>query len=103
MTILRLLTYTATPEEARAIAAGLLEARLVACANIGSVFESHYVWRGAREVSDETQLWLKTRVDLREAVMAEVARLHPYEVPLIAADEVMVNAAYRDWVIAQTS
>lgn len=103
MTILRLLTYTPSPEVARTIAAALLDARLIACANIGPAFESHYVWQGVREVETETQLWLKTRTDLRDRVMAEIARLHPYDVPMIAADEVTVNADYADWVAAQTA
>ena len=103
MTILRILTYTPSLDSARSIAGALLDARLVACANIGPGFESHYVWQGVREVSAETQLWLKTRADLRAAVMAEISRLHPYDVPLIAVDEIMVNAAYREWVVEQTS
>ena len=103
MTILRILTYTPSLETARSIAAGLLDARLVACANIGAGFESHYVWQGVREVSAETQLWLKTRLDLRAAVMAEISRLHPYEVPLIAIEEIAVNDDYAEWVAGQTS
>ena len=100
--ILRLLTYLSSPEAARALATALLDARLIACANIGPAVESHYTWDGARQVEAETQLWLKTRTDLRDRVMAEITRLHPYEVPLIAADEIDVNADYAAWVADQT-
>lgn len=103
MTILRILTYTPSIESARTIAAGLLDARLVACANIGAGFESHYVWDGTREVAAEVQLWLKTRTDLRGAVVARLRALHPYDVPLIALEEIEVNADYAEWVTEQTS
>lgn len=50
MTILRLLTYLPSPEAARALASALLDARLIACANIGPAVDSHYTWNGARRV-----------------------------------------------------
>jgi periplasmic divalent cation tolerance protein len=102
VTILRLLTYLPSPEAARALASALLDARLIACANIGPTVESHYTWDGARRVEGEIQLWLKTRPDLQDRVMAEIARLHPYDCPLIAADKVTVNAGYAAWVADQT-
>lgn len=102
-TITRLLTYLPTPEAARALGVALLEARLVACANIGGQVSSLYTWQGRAEETRETQLWLKTRADLAARAMAEIERLHPYDCPLIAADQVSVNAAYAQWVAEQTA
>jgi len=100
--IARILTLCPSVEVARAIAAALLQARLVACANIGAQVESHYVWNGDPRHEPEVQLWLKTRSDLVEAVAQVITPLHPYEVPMIAADVVRVNAAYGAWVADST-
>lgn len=100
--IVRILTLCPSVEVARAITAALLDARLVACANIGAQVESHYVWNGERHQDPEVQLWLKTRTDLIEAVAKVIADLHPYEVPMIAADVVQVNDAYAAWVAEST-
>ena len=101
-TIARLLTYLPTPEAAQSVATALLDARLIACANIGAQVTSHYTWQGKPEETPEVQLWLKTRSDLAPEVMAKIEHLHPYDCPLIALDEIAVNPAYADWVNTQT-
>ncbi len=100
--ITRLLTYLPSPSAARTLAQTLLDARLVACANIGPQVTSLYTWQGQPEEALETQLWLKTTQALAPRVMAEIERLHPYDCPLIAADDIAVNAAYAAWVAEQT-
>lgn len=100
--IARILTLCPDIATARAIAAALLDARLVACANIGAEVESHYLWNNARQHETEIQLWLKTRADLIEPVSKTICGLHPYDVPMIAADNVEVNAEYADWVAQST-
>ncbi|MCE5973758.1 divalent-cation tolerance protein CutA [Sinirhodobacter sp. WL0062] len=101
-TIARLLTYLPTADAAHPLAEALLDARLIACANIGAQVTSLYTWEGTREETPEVQLWLKTRRGLAPEVMAMIERLHPYDCPLVALDEITVNAAYADWVNAQT-
>lgn len=96
------LTYLPTPSAARPHAQALLDARLAACANIGAEVTSLYTWQGQPEEARETQLWLKTTTTLAPKAMAEIERLHPYDCPLIAADEITVNAAYAAWVASQT-
>ena len=98
MTITRLLTYLPSPAAAKTFAQSLLDARLIACANIGAEVTSLYTWQGKAEEARETQLWLKTTTALAPRAMAEIERLHPYDCPLIAADEITVNAAYAQWV-----
>lgn len=100
--IARLLVLCPDVAAARVIAAALLDARLIACANIGAEVESHYSWNGARHVDAEVQLWLKTRADLVGAALQAIRTLHPYEVPMIACDRVEVNADYADWVAQNT-
>ena len=101
--IARLLTLCPDVATARAIAAALLDARLIACANIGTKVESYYVWNGALQREPEVHLWLKTREDLAGRASDAILSLHPYEVPMIAFDPVEVNADYAQWVAESTA
>jgi periplasmic divalent cation tolerance protein len=103
MAVTRLLVHCPDRETARSLAAALLDARLVACANIYGEIESHYVWQGTREAETEIPLALKTRSDLIPAVAAMVERLHPYDVPPIVAQKLdFVHRPYADWVVEMT-
>lgn len=89
-------------DTAHRIAARLVEARLAACANIGSGIDSIYRWQGAVERAAEVPLLVKTRAAHFEAVAAEAAALHPWEEPAITAVEFAATPSYRDWVLAET-
>jgi periplasmic divalent cation tolerance protein len=103
MEITRLIVHCPDRESARALAAALLDERLVACANLYGEIESHYVWQGTREAETEIPLALKTRADLIPEVAAMVERLHPYDVPPIVAQKLdFVHPPYADWVIEMT-
>lgn len=82
-----LLVYltAATPEEARTLAARLVERRLAACANIFPPSTSVYRWKGAVETARETVCVLKTEEDRFEELCAAVRSLHSYETPCIVA------------------
>lgn len=71
------------PESARSIAGQLLDARLIACANILGAVESHYVWVGARASSTETAVLFKTTAGLLDICVAQLGLLHPYDTPAI--------------------
>jgi len=48
-------------------------------------------------------LLAKTSADRRDALMARLAELHPYELPEILAVETAAGLpAYLDWVMAET-
>ncbi len=93
------------PDRATAdrIAERLVSVRLAASANIGGGIDSIYRWRGSVERASEVPLVVKTRAGHFEAVAAEVAALHPYEVPAIIATEITVAPSYGDWIIAETA
>ncbi|MEM1428862.1 MAG: divalent-cation tolerance protein CutA [Pseudomonadota bacterium] len=100
----RLLVNCPNAAVATELAEALLEARLVACANIYPEITSHYVWQGARQVETEVPLLLKTRPSLVPEVEAMVVRLHPYDVPpLVEMPLGFVHAAYDAWVEEMTS
>lgn len=94
MTITRLLTYLPSPDTAKTLAQSFLDARLIACANIGPEVTSLYTWQGKAEESPETQLWLKTTTALAPRVMAAIGRLPPHDRPRVAADQITANADY---------
>lgn len=102
--VVTVLITASSMDEARSVARGLLEQKLVACVNIVPGVESHYWWQGTLETAQECLLVAKSRPDLVERVTAEVKRLHSYTVPeVIALPVVDGNPAYLDWVAAETT
>jgi periplasmic divalent cation tolerance protein len=99
------LIYTTFPEieDAKRVGAVLVEARLAACVNIFPGMVSIFEWKGKREEANETAMIIKTRAALVDRVMAEVRRLHPYEVPaLLVLPTQGGSAEYCSWILEQT-
>jgi periplasmic divalent cation tolerance protein len=92
----------ASEEEAGRISRELLEARLIACANIHRM-ESMYWWSGVIEHGAEWVSILKTSINRWEALEEAITRTHPYDTPCILKMEVSANKAYEDWIHAQTA
>ena len=80
-----ILVYATFPalDVAEAIAGALVDAGLVACANIFPGIVSIYVWDGKRQRDQEVSALLKTTARLGDAVVAEVRTRHPYDTPAI--------------------
>lgn len=99
------LIYTTWPDEesARTAAGKLLEARLIACANLLPGGASFYQWKGRMQAEAEWVMILKTA---RAAECTErIKALHPYEEPAIL--EWLVepdgsSAGFLDWVRSET-
>lgn len=94
-----LLVYITHPDEntARQIADQLVEKRLAACANIFPV-SSAFWWDEHIQHEQEWVSLIKTRLSLEARIEAEVAKMHPYEVPCIMRFAVNANAAYEQWI-----
>ena len=91
-------------DEARAIAADLVDRRLAACVNLVPGVRSIYRWRG--EVADDAEvaMFAKTRADLVDALVARVKALHSYDCPCIVALPIAAgNADFLDWIAAETA
>ena len=97
--------HTTLPDTATAktLAQALLQARLVACAHIAPPGLSLYTWNGTAEESAEIMLWLKTTPERAAEAVAELARRHPYDCPMILTDTVEANPAYVAWVAEQVA
>lgn len=92
-------TTTATMEDARKIAAQLVEERLAACVQIVEPITSVYRWQGAVEEERELLLLIKSTEDLIPRIAELLDRIHPYEVPeLIATPIIGGSAAYLSWL-----
>ena len=103
MKIIAIMTTTDSLEEARSIAATLVERKLVACAQISSI-ESFYSWQGAVQNDDEFRLLLKTTEDRYPEVEAAIVELHSYDLPaVVAVDITRSHAPFAEWVAANAS
>jgi periplasmic divalent cation tolerance protein len=100
------LVYTTYPSLVEAEAAGrvLVEKGLAACVNILPGMRSIYRWQGKIEQADEVVMIVKTSDAQKQAVAAEVRRLHSYDTPAIlflATDG--GDKAYAEWIVAESS
>lgn len=99
------LIYTTFPslEDAKRVGEALVAARLAACVNAFPGMISIFEWKGARETAEEVAMIIKTRESLKDQVMAETKRLHPYEVPalLVLATE-GGSEEYGAWILNET-
>ncbi len=99
------LIYTTFPslEDAKRVGKALVAARLAACVNAFPGMISIFEWNGARETAEEVAMIIKTREGLKDQVMAETKRLHPYEVPallVLATDG--GSEEYCAWILTET-
>jgi periplasmic divalent cation tolerance protein len=91
---------SATLEEARKIARGVVEKRLAACVNILThAVESFYSWEGKLENSSEYLLIIKTMDAKLVDLQKEVLSLHSYETPeFVVLPIVAGSEAYLKWL-----
>lgn len=103
MTAIAVVTTVGSKKEARSIALALVEAKLVACAQISKI-DSVYAWKGAIEHGKEYRILLKTTEARYDAVERAIRDLHSYELPAIHAFAFAhVSHAYGDWIEASVA
>lgn len=100
MSSIAIMTTTDSLDEARAIAAAVVDRKLAACAQISSI-QSYYTWEGEVRHDDEFRLLIKT-TDARYAdVEAAILELHSYDLPAVVAfDITQAYGPYADWIAA---
>jgi len=93
------LVTTKDKNQATKIAKGLLEAKLIACANIIGGVHSLFWWQGKIDSSKEVLLILKSKKSLFKKIEAKVKSLHSYQTPeIIALPIVDGSKPYLDWI-----
>ena len=86
-------------KEARKIARGLLEEKLVACVNIIDEVESLFWWQGKIDSAKEALLVSKTKKELFNKLAKKVKSLHSYSVPeIISLPIISGNKDYLKWI-----
>jgi periplasmic divalent cation tolerance protein len=90
-------------KEATKIARGLLEAKLIACANIVEGVQSLFWWQGKIDSSKEVLLVLKTKKILFKKISTKVKSLHSYQTPEIIALPITAGSKdYLKWIDSST-
>lgn len=84
---------------AQALASGLVERRLAACAQVLGPISSTYWWEGAVETAKEHLVLAKTTAGRFEDIREHVRSEHPYDNPEILAVPVTAAAGpYAAWL-----
>ena len=100
------IVYSTYPDaaEAEAMGAALVDAGLVACANILPPMTSIYHWQGKRERATEIAMLMKTRASLAGRVTSEILARHSYDTPAVLVLPVeSAAAAFAAWIESETS
>lgn len=82
----------------------LLADRLVACGQLMGPVHSRYWWQDSLQESEEWLVFLKTRAELSQRVVAAVVARHPYETPEVVVMAIPGGApGYLAWIDQVTS
>ncbi|WP_197319467.1 divalent-cation tolerance protein CutA [Saccharomonospora sp. NB11] len=96
-------TTTDSEAAARELAAGAVEARLGACAQIVGPITSVYRWDGRINTDTEWRVEVKTAADRVEALVDHLKRKHSYDVPEVVVTPIVSGSEdYLAWVVAET-
>ncbi|MEQ9813481.1 MAG: divalent-cation tolerance protein CutA [Azospirillaceae bacterium] len=91
-------------DNARQIAAALVEERLIACANILPAMVSVFRWEGKVEEQEEVAMLAKTVAGRVAAIEAVLAERHPYAVPCLTVWPIADgHQPYLDWIGEETA
>lgn len=84
-------------ETAQMLARAALEMRLAACANIVPGVVSLFHWQGGIAEEAEVAVTFKTPEAKRDALVALIAELHPYDLPVITWETVGCKPEAERW------
>jgi periplasmic divalent cation tolerance protein len=94
---------TNNEEAARALAAGAIEAKLGACAQVVGPVTSVFRWEGKVQTEQEWRVEIKTAADRVAALTEHIKAEHSYDVPEIIATAITGGSAeYLSWLVDET-
>jgi periplasmic divalent cation tolerance protein len=95
----QVLTAAGSREEAAAIAAALVEARLAACVQVVGPVESTFWWEGRIDRAEEWLCLVKTTAARAGDVVDEIGRRHSYDTPEITETPIVGGSdRYLAWI-----
>ena len=98
-------TTTNSEEEANRLAAGVVQERLAACAQVDGPITSTYWWEGSAANDPEWHLTIKTSAAKYDELERYLLKTHSYEVPaeILATPVVAGHDKYIQWVRDETA
>ncbi|MDQ3824422.1 MAG: divalent-cation tolerance protein CutA [Actinomycetota bacterium] len=94
---------TDNEEAARALAAGAIDAKLGACAQIVGPVTSVFRWEGKVQTAQEWRVEIKTAADRVAALTEHIKAHHGYDVPEIIATPITGGSPeYLSWLVDET-
>lgn len=84
-------------ETARSLTKAALDQRLAACANVTPGILSLFHWQGSISEETEVSITFKTTEENRPALVALLADLHPYDLPVITWERVGTTPQADRW------
>lgn len=85
-------------EVALSISRELVEAHLVACAQLHDSVQSIYLWQGALEHEHEVTATYKLSKQQLKSLITKLNDLHPYETPQLTWHTTSASPQYSKWV-----
>lgn len=96
-------TTTDNETAARTIAAGAIDAKLGACAQVVGPVTSVFRWEGEVRTEQEWRVEIKTTADRVAALTEHIRTNHSYDVPEIIATPITGGSTeYLAWLVAET-
>jgi periplasmic divalent cation tolerance protein len=96
------LTTAGSQEEAESLATGLVEGRLVACAQLLPI-RSVYAWEGSVEHDAEVLLLLKAQTDAYSSIESYILANHSYDTPEVIQIAVTQGSSdYLSWITSSS-
>jgi len=99
--VLSVTTTLGSHDEARALAAHILEARLAGCVQLDTSVTSLYRWEGRLCDEQEVRLVIKTAPGYEARLQELFARHHPYDLPQFLVARMRASPAYGQWIRQQ--
>jgi periplasmic divalent cation tolerance protein len=94
---------TGSEASARALAAGVIDAKLGACAQVVGPITSVFRWGGTVQTEQEWRVDIKTAADRVAALTQHIKAHHSYDVPEIIATPITGGSAeYLSWLENET-
>ncbi|MBU0460301.1 MAG: divalent-cation tolerance protein CutA [Nanoarchaeota archaeon] len=92
------LTYVDKMETAEEMAETLLQEKLAACVTF-LPGKSKYWWKDKIETSHESIMFIKTKDELVEQIIARIKQIHHYELPVIDVINIeKINPEAKNWI-----